>query len=84
MRLVSFNPAEAEEGFSRKRLEKIGFILLPIGVLITPLAPEFGLPIILFSTKFLKEKYIWAERINHWAEVKLKSASSWFRKLRNK
>jgi hypothetical protein len=61
----------------------IGFILLPIGVLITPLAPEFGLPIILFSTRFLKEKYSWAERINSWAEAKLRSARNWFRKRRN-
>ncbi len=61
-----------------------GFILLPVGVLLTPLLPEFGLPLIILSTRFLKEKYSWAERINYWAETKLKSARNWFRKLRNK
>ena len=45
----------------------IGFILLPVGVLLTPLVPEFGLPLIILSTRFLKEKYSWAERINSWA-----------------
>jgi len=61
----------------------IGFILLPVGVLLTPLVPEFGLPLMILSTKFLKEKYSWAERINSWAEAKLKSARNWFRKRRN-
>ena len=62
----------------------IGFILLPVGVLLTPLLPEFGLPLIILSTRFLKEKYNWAEQINSWAEAKLKSARNWFRKRRNK
>ena len=62
----------------------IGFILLPVGALLTPLVPEFGLPLIILSTRFLKEKFIWAERINSWAEAKLKSARNWFRKRRNK
>ena len=61
----------------------IGFILLPVGALLTPLVPEFGLLLIILSTRFLKEKYSWAERINSWAEAKLKSATNWFRKRRN-
>jgi hypothetical protein len=60
----------------------IGFILLPVGVLLTPLVPEFGLPLIILSTRFLKDKYVWAERINSWAEGKLKLARNWFRKRR--
>jgi len=60
----------------------IGFILLPVGVLLTPLVPEFGLPLIILSTRLLKDKYVWAERINSWAEGKLKLARNWFRKRR--
>jgi len=62
----------------------IGFILLPIGVLMTPLLPEFGVPIILLSTRFLQEKYLWAKKLNLWVDAKFKSAKAWFRKFRNR
>jgi hypothetical protein len=62
----------------------IGFILLPIGVLITPILPEFGLPIILLSTRFLQEKFAWARKLNIWADAKFASAKVWFRKFRRK
>ena len=62
----------------------IGFILLPIGVLITPLLPEFGVPIILLSTRFLQEKYEWARRLNLWVDEKFNAVKTWFRKRRNK
>ena len=62
----------------------IGFILLPIGILITPLLPEFGIPIILLSTRFLQEKYEWARRLNVWVDVKFNAAKAWFRKRRSK
>jgi hypothetical protein len=62
----------------------IGFILLPIGVLITPILPEFGVPIILLSTRFLQEKYLWAKKLNIWVDAKFASAKAWFRKFRSK
>jgi len=62
----------------------VGFILLPIGVLITPILPEFGVPIILLSTRFLQEKYLWANKLNIWVDAKFASAKVWFRKLRRK
>jgi hypothetical protein len=62
----------------------IGFILLPIGVLITPLLPEFGVPIILLSTRFLQEKYLWARKLNIWVDAKFRSAKARFRNLYKK
>jgi hypothetical protein len=62
----------------------IGFILLPIGVLITPILPEFGVPIILLGTRFLQEKYTWARKLNIWVDAKFASAKVWFRKFRRK
>lgn len=62
----------------------IGFILLPIGVLITPLIPELGVPIILLSTRFLKGKYEWARRLNLWVDAKFNAAKAWFHKRWNK
>ncbi len=62
----------------------IGFTLLPIGILISPLLPEFGIPIILLSTRFLQEKYEWARRLNVWVDAKFKAAKAWFRKRRSK
>jgi len=62
----------------------IGFILLPLGILITPLLPEFGIPIILLSTRFLQERYEWARRLNVWVDAKYKAAKAWLRKRRNK
>ncbi len=61
-----------------------GFILLPIGILITPLLPEFGIPIILLSTRFLQEKYEWARRLNVWVDAKFAAAKANFRKFRKK
>jgi len=62
----------------------IGFILLPIGVFITPLLPEFGVPIILLSTRFLQEKYLWAKKLNIWVDVKFASLKAKFRKFGKK
>jgi hypothetical protein len=62
----------------------IGFVLLPIGILVTPLLPEFGVPIILVSTRFLQEKYEWARRLNTWVDIRFKAVKAWFRKLSKK
>jgi hypothetical protein len=62
----------------------LGFILLPLGVLITPLLPEFGIPIILLSTRFLQEKYAWARRFNVWVSEKYDALKVWFRRRRSK
>lgn len=61
-----------------------GFILLPVGILVTPLLPEFGVPIILLSTRFLQEKYEWARRMNIWVDSKFSSAKAKFRKFSKK
>ena len=82
--LCSINATPRKVSLVLSRNIVIGFILLPVGVLITPLVPEFGLPLIILSTRFLKEKYGWAERVNSWAEAKLQSVRNWFRKNRNK
>jgi hypothetical protein len=62
----------------------IGFILLPIGVLVTPLLPELGVPIILLSTRFLQEKYEWARRMNIWVDSKFSSVKAKIRRFRKK
>jgi len=56
----------------------IGFILLPVGVLLTPLLPEIGVPIILLSTRFLQEKYVWARKLNIWVDAKFASIKARF------
>ena len=62
----------------------IGFILLPIGILITPILPEFGVPIILLSTRFLQEKYLWAKKLNMWVDAKFASLKANWRIFRKK
>lgn len=62
----------------------IGFILLPFGALLTPILPEFGVPIILLSTRFLQEKYKWARRLNLWVDAKFAALKAWFRDRRKK
>jgi hypothetical protein len=62
----------------------IGFILLPIGILITPILPEFGVPIILLSTRFLQEKYLWAKKLNMWVDAKFASLKAKWRIFRKK
>jgi hypothetical protein len=62
----------------------IGFILLPVGLLVTPLLPEFGVPIILLSTRFLQEKYLWAKRLNIWVDAKFAPLKARFHKFRKK
>jgi hypothetical protein len=62
----------------------IGFILLPIGILITPILPEFGVPIILLSTRFLQEKYLWAKKLNIWVDARFASLKAKLRRIRKK
>lgn len=62
----------------------LGFVLLPIGMTLTPILPEFGVPIVLLSTRFLQEKYEWARRLNLWVDSKFASAKAKFRNFRNK
>lgn len=61
----------------------VGFLLLPLGLLVTPLLPELGVPIILLSTRFLQERYAWAKKLNIWVDAKfasLKEKLSYFRR----
>lgn len=57
----------------------IGFILLPVGVIITLLLPELGVPIILLSTRFLQVKYAWARTLNLWVDNNYIKVKIWFK-----
>jgi hypothetical protein len=59
----------------------IGFILLPIGVVLTlVLLPEFGVPLILISTRFLQVRFQWARTLNVWVDKKYAQFKNWFKK----
>jgi len=59
----------------------IGFILLPVGVLLTLiLLPEFGVPLILISTRFLQVRFKWARAFNVWVDTKYKQFKVWLKK----
>jgi hypothetical protein len=58
----------------------IGFILLPVGVLLTLiLLPEFGVPLILISTRFLQVRFKWARTFNVWVDNKYRDIKVWFK-----
>ncbi len=59
----------------------IGFILLPIGAVLTlVLMPEFGVPLILISTRFLQVRFQWARTFNVWVDKKYAQFKIWFKK----
>ena len=58
----------------------IGFILLPVGVLLTLVLPEFGVPLILISTRFLQVRYEWARKLNVWVDKKYVQFKAWFKR----
>ena len=59
----------------------IGFILLPIGIVLTIiLLPEFGIPLILISTRFLQVRFKWARTFNVWVDNKYRDFKVWFKK----
>ncbi len=59
----------------------IGFILLPIGAVLTlVLMPEFGVPLILISTRFLQVRFQWARTMNVWVDKKYAQFKIWFKK----
>ncbi|MCX6496984.1 MAG: hypothetical protein NTW23_06650 [Rhodoluna sp.] len=59
----------------------IGFILLPVGVFLTLIfIPEFGVPLILISTRFLAVRFKWARTFNIWVDKKYKEFKVWFKK----
>jgi hypothetical protein len=59
----------------------IGFILLPVGIVLTIiLLPEFGIPLILISTRFLQVRFKWARALNDWVDTKNKQFKVWFKK----
>ncbi|MFM9128538.1 MAG: hypothetical protein ACKOPF_01605, partial [Candidatus Limnocylindrus sp.] len=51
----------------------LGFTLLPIGIIIFPIAPEFGIPLLLISTRLLGRRFAWARRFNAWVDARWKS-----------
>jgi hypothetical protein len=59
----------------------IGFILLPVGIVLTIiLLPEFGIPLILISTRFLQVRFKWARTFNIWVDNKYKEFKVWLKK----
>lgn len=59
----------------------VGFLLLPIGVVLTlVLMPEFGVPLILVSTRLLQVKFLWARTFNVWVDKKYAQFKIWFKK----
>jgi hypothetical protein len=59
----------------------IGFILLPVGIVLTIiLLPEFGIPLILVSTRFLQVRFKWARTFNIWVDNKYKEFKVWLKK----
>jgi len=59
----------------------IGFILLPVGIVLTIiLLPEFGIPLILISTRFLQVRFKWARTFNVWVDNKYRDFKVWFKK----
>jgi hypothetical protein len=59
----------------------IGFILLPVGIFLTLILwPEFGIPLILLSTRLLQDKFKWARTFNVWVDNKYKQFKVWFKK----
>jgi hypothetical protein len=59
----------------------VGFLLLPIGAVLTlVLMPEFGVPLILISTRFLQVRFQWARTFNVWVDKKYAQFKIWFKK----
>jgi hypothetical protein len=48
----------------------LGFVTLPFGVILLPVAPEFGVPILLVATRLLGRRFDWARRFNGWVDGK--------------
>ena len=57
----------------------LGFLLLPFGVILLPIAPEFGVPLLLVSTRLLGRRFHWARRFNTWVDAKWQSLRARFR-----
>jgi hypothetical protein len=58
-----------------------GFVALILGAIITLPLPEFGIPLVLFGTRLLSDKYKWAKFLNQkvvagWAKTK-----AWMKKV---
>jgi membrane protease YdiL (CAAX protease family) len=46
----------------------LGALLLPIGAILLPLFPEFGIVTLLVATRLLGRKFAWAMRFNGWID----------------
>lgn len=69
------NEPNAGQPVSRHRLPlvialSIGFVLLPLGVVLLPLVPELGIPLLLVATRLLGRRFAWARRFNAWIDSK--------------
>lgn len=57
----------------------LGFLLLPFGVILLPIAPEFGVPLLLVATRLLGRRFHLARRFNAWVDTKWQSLRTRFR-----
>ena len=62
----------------------LGFLLLPFGLVLLPIAPEFGVPLLLVATRLLGRRFHWARRFNAWIDAKWQSLRARFRGKRAK
>jgi hypothetical protein len=58
----------------------IGFILLPVGVVVSLVLPEVGIPLIIISTRFLQVRFQWARTFNIWVDKKYTQFKAWLKK----
>ena len=57
----------------------VGFIFLPVGIFLTIILwPEFGIPLILLSTRLLQDKFKWARIFNIWVDNKYRDFKIWY------
>ena len=62
----------------------LGFLLLPFGLVLLPIAPEFGVPLLLVATRLLGRRFHWARRFNASVDAKWQSLRARFRGKRAK
>lgn len=59
----------------------LGFILLVLGVPVAILLPELGVPMLLFSTRLLGRKYLWARKVNAWVSSNWIKTKNWLSRI---
>ncbi|MFM2384917.1 MAG: hypothetical protein RL166_791 [Actinomycetota bacterium] len=58
-----------------------GFVLLALGFVLALPIPEFGVPLILFGTRLLGDRYLWANRLNAKVDAGWVRVKAWFKRV---